>query len=431
METSTSKRRTREKTPEMDNLQKFLKKSKYQPLGKRIKQFSTFLKYLAEKGENSYFRLVSSPQEREVIVKDRFKGTNRKMLMFASNNYLGLANHPYVTEKVVKAMNKYGSGLGGPPLLNGYTLLMQQLEERLAHLKHQESAMVFSSGYSTNLGLVTGLIRKNDMVICDQFCHASFFDGIRLGQISSDTFAHNNLKDLDEKLCQYTTTIDGTLFVGMEGVYSVDGDLAPLDRMVPLLKKYKAISLLDDAHGTGVLGRSGSGTAEYFNQQHDIDISMGTFSKSLAMTGGFLAASRDMINYLRYFARSYMFSAALPPIALAAVIAGLDVIEKEPWRRQKLIENRKYTAELLKDYTFAAPPQAAIISLRVPMWMDIRKANYLLHQNGIFLNAIEYPSVPADQQRFRISLMTQHTKEDMVRLAEAMHKVWKDDVVKV
>jgi glycine C-acetyltransferase len=197
-----------------------------------------------------------------------------------------------------------------------------------------------------------------------------------------------------------------------------------LDKLVPIVKKYNAITMLDDAHGTGVLGKTGSGTAEHFGVEQQVDLSMGTFSKSFAVTGGFVAGSKDLVDYMRFFARSYMFSAALPPLTLAAVLAGIDVIENEPWLRLRLLENARYAVEKLRPFGLTTNPEAAIVALQVPEWMDMRKANYHIHERGIFLNAIEYPAVPEGSQRFRISLMAAHTKEDIDHLAEVMGETW-------
>lgn len=408
------------------NLSKFHELGKRQPLLKRVQSFYSFIEDLKNINEYTYQRLVISPMDREVIVKDLYTGDHHKMLMFASNNYLGLANHPYVKKKVNEALHNYGVGIGGPPLLNGYSILMAELEQRLADLKQQESAMIFSTGFSTNLGLLAALVEEDDLVLHDELSHASFYDGLRLAQVKAISFKHNNLEDLEEKLKLNSKNRKGEIFIGIEGVYSMDGDLAPLDRMLPLIKKYKAICLLDDAHGTGVLGKRGSGTSEHFGLCKDIDIAMGTFSKSFGMTGGFLAASKEVINYIRYFARPYVFSASLPPTTLAAVLAGIDVIEKEPWRREMLMQNVQYATQQLRPFGLVREPEAAIIALSVPQTMNLRKANYQFHQKGIFLNAIEYPAVPMDQQRFRISIMAEHTKKDIDQLVESIEQVWKD-----
>ena len=396
----------------------------------RANCFAQFLKHVNESG-STYSRLILSPIDRDVIIKDPFTGENRTMLMFASNNYLGFANHPYIKKKVKAAIDEYGVGLGGPPLLNGYTKLMQELEERLADLKHHESAMVFPTGYTSNVGLITSLVKEGDKVIYDQLSHASFLDGMHMANAQSEVFDHNNLDQL-ESLLRKEQDCANNIFVGVEGVYSMDGDLAPLDKITKLCKQYKAIILLDDAHGTGVLGSDGSGTAKHFNCQNDIDITMGTFSKAFAMTGGFLAGPKDIIDSIRYLGRTYMFSAALPPVSLAVVSAGIDLIEKKPELRDKLLYNARYATQKLTPLGLCATPRAAIISVKVPEWIDIRKLNYKIHQQGIFLNSIEYPAVPQDQQRLRISITTRHTEQDIDFLADTLYQVFndKDCVVK-
>lgn len=412
------------------NLHTFVAANKTMKNGDFVPLFSRFLTAMKDQHTYSYCRKVVSPQSREVVIWDAETDQYRTMLMFASNNYLGMANNPYVKEKVKAAIDQYGVGLGGPPLLNGYTKLMEELEERLAHLKHQESAMVFSSGYAANVGMMTALTQSNDHVLYDELSHASFFDGMRMTQVPSTKFAHNDLVDLESKLAKLSKTTSDTLFVGIEGVYSMDGDLAPLDKIIPILKKYNAFCMLDDAHGTGVLGKTGSGTAEHFGVEHQIDLSMGTFSKSFAMTGGFLAGSKELIDYLRFFARSYMFSAALTPATLAAVLAGIDVVEKQPELRERLLDNARYTIQKLAPFGLVSRPEAAIIALKVPEWIDARKANHFIHERGIFLNVIEYPAVPEGQERFRISVTTEHTKQDIDRLTEVIEQCWQSPEVK-
>lgn len=409
---------------EAPNLHTFISANKTLKTTEYVPLFSKFIAGLKEQEIYTYCREVLSPQSREVVIWDKYAKAKRKMTMFASNNYLGMANSLYVKKQVRKAINKYGVGLAGPPLLNGYTKLTAELEERLAHLKHQESAMVFSSGYAANVGMLVALAQGNDHVLYDELSHASFIDGIHMTQVPSTKFAHNDLVDLETKLAHLSQTTKDTVFVGVEGVYSMDGDLAPLNKIVPLVKKYGGFLMLDDAHGTGVLGKNGSGTAEYFGMEKQIDLSMGTFSKSLAMTGGFVAGPKDLIDYLRFFARSYMFSAALTPVTLAAVLAGIDVIEKDPELRQMLLDNARYAIRKLQPFDIISNPEAAIISLKVPDWMDVRKANRFIHDQGIFLNAIEYPAVPEGEERFRISITAEHTRRDIDKLAEVLEETW-------
>jgi len=424
---TTATSNTVEETP---NLHTFLTANKSLKNREYIPLFSKFINYLKGQHIYTYCRKVLTPQSREVTIWDANTAENRKMIMFASNNYLGMANSPYMKKKVTEAMDKYGAGLAGPPLLNGYTSLMSELEERLARLKHQEAAMIFSSGYGANLGMLVALAQENDHILYDELSHASLFDGMRMTQVPATKFAHNDLVDLEAKLAQLSKTTKDTLFVAVEGVYSMDGDLAPLDKIVPLVKKYGGFILLDDAHGTGVLGKSGSGTAEHFGVEKQIDLSMGTFSKSFAMTGGFLAGPKELIDYMRFFARSYMFSAALTPVTLAAVLAGIDVIEREPALRDVLLDNARYAIKKLQPFGVFSKPEAAIIALKVPDWMDVRKANQFIHEQGIFLNSIEYPAVPEGEERFRISITVEHTRADIDKLAEVLRLAWDSPIVK-
>lgn len=402
----------------------FVVDGKSLPFKDRITYFSEFIEYTRHNQQNCYMRETISSADREVTIADRETGKNRKMLMFGSNNYLGLSTHPYVCQKVKKTIDQFGVGIGGPSLLNGYTRLMRELEERLSTFKHQEDTLIFSSGFSTNLGLIGGLLGSNDVVIFDEYSHASFYDGLRLANIPNFKFPHNNINEINFLFNDPESIAGRTKFVGVEGVYSMDGDLSPLDEIVPLCKKNNALLILDDAHGTGVMGEKGSGTSEHYGFTDDIDIVMGTFSKTFSVTGGFISSSKPIIEYLRYFARPYMFSASLPPVTIAAVLAGLDVIQNEPELRIKLHQNVEYVRDKLTKYNMIGKPVAGIISLLAPPGMNIRKAAYEFHQSGIFLNAIEYPAVPENMQRFRISIMATHTKEDLNRLVENVEKIW-------
>ena len=406
------------------NLQNILLQGKDLSLQDRLRYFSEFIKEVNSNNQFHYCRQIISDADREVTIIDPHTNRPKKMLMFGSNNYLGLANHPHVCEAVRKAINKYGVGIGGPPLLNGYSILMHELEERLSDLKHAEDTMIFPCGYSANLGLIAGLLTRNDVVCYDEKSHASFYDGLTAGKIKGHRFQHNNIDELNTLLKDKKSLSKGETFVNVEGIYSMDGDLAPLDEIVKLCKKNNAILIVDDAHGTGVMGEHGSGTSEHFGVSRDVDINMGTFSKSFSVMGGFISASRPIIEYLRFFARTYMFSASLPPVIMAAVLAGLDVIENEPERRQMLRDNVKYVADKLRKIGFVTEPQAGIIALRVPESMNIRDGANLFHEAGIFLNAIEYPAVPVHEQRFRISIMATHTRKDLDRLIASVDEVW-------
>ena len=374
----------------------------------------------------TYKRTVLSPADREVRVRDPFTGVIRNMMMFASNNYLGLATHPHVQQTVKRAIDQYGCGIGGPPLLNGYIRLIEELEERLADFKSTEAALVFSSGFMANFGIISALADTNDVIIYDELSHASFYDGIRMTKAKAIPFAHNDMEQLQLLVQENAARVKGTLFICIEGVYSMDGDIAPLDEISMIAASAEAMLIVDDAHGTGVLGENGKGTASHLKCEDGIGITLGTFSKVFASCGGFVTASADIVEYLRYHARSYIFSASIPPAIAATVLGGLDVLEKEPWLREQLKSNVNYAISKLHRFGFFANPEAAIITLKLPEDMCIRNAAYLYHQKDIFVNSVEYPAIPTGKERFRISIMATHSKEDIDRLATATEEIWND-----
>jgi glycine C-acetyltransferase len=406
------------------NMQKILLSGEKLSLQERTAWFEEMLDSTRKNQHNFYSRVINSPSDREVEIIDPVNGKPRKMLMFGSNNYLGLANHPYVRETVKKSISRYGVGIGGPPLLNGYSILMKELEERLSAFKGSEDSLIFSSGFCANLGLISGLFVRGDLICFDELSHASFYDGLKMVRTCKSPFGHNDTAELEAQLEQNKRLTGREAFVCVEGVYSMDGDLAPLDRIFPLCKRYNAHLVIDDAHGTGVIGKHGGGAIEHFGLNAGEEIVMGTFSKAFAVTGGFISASKPVINYLRYFARTYMFSASLPPISISAILAGLDVIGNEPERRIKLHENIRYATTKLQPYGLIGQPAAGIISLKVPEKINIRKASALFHNAGIFINTIEYPAVPLTSQRFRISLMSDHTRADIDKLASCVEETW-------
>ena len=393
-------------------------------LHQRTAFFSDWIQERAACGDSLYGRTILSHADRQVRLFDTHQGCDRSLLMFGSNNYLGLANHPHVRRRVQHAIDHFGVGIGGPPLLNGYTRLHEELEARLAAFKNKEAALLFSSGYGTNVGLVSALASKHDLVLHDAYSHASFHDGLKMSNVASARFPHNDVAHLETLLSAAKVNTTGEVFVGVEGVYSMDGDLAPLDQIAPLCQEKGAILLLDDAHGTGVMGPKGQGTDAHFGVEDEVDIVMGTFSKAFGVTGGFVAASEALVDYMRYFARSYFFSASLPPMVVAAVLGGLEVLEQEPERRVRLHENVRYLTRRLRAMGFAVNGSSAIIPLLAPVEMDLRKASFAFHQRGIFLNSVEYPAVPSHKQRFRVSVMATHRREDLDRLLEVIEEVW-------
>jgi 8-amino-7-oxononanoate synthase len=379
---------------------------------------------ISQKYQIPYHREILTRADRFVHIADR-NGNAAEMLMFGSNNYLGIASHPLVRERIMAAIDKWGTGTGGPPMLNGYTSLTKTLEERLAAMKGQEDAMIFSSGFGANLAVSSGLMQKSDVCYYDEHSHASFYDGLRLSRCKARRFPHNDIRKLTE-LVESRRGKTGDIYVGVEGVYSMDGDISDLNEIVLLCRENNAMLILDDAHGTGVMGPTGRGTCEYFGLCGAADIVMGTFSKSLAINGGFLAASKGIIDYLRYAARSYMFSAAMPPTTIAAALGALDVIEAEPERLLRLRENTTYAQRSLNalSWGFELNNPSPILVLPTPPEIDIRAAAHAFQEAGIFLNPVEFPAVPVENQRFRISIMSNHTTDDIDRLVETVNNVW-------
>lgn len=379
----------------------------------------------------TYFpREVVGPIENRTLIKDPLTGEIRSMLMFGSNNYLGLTTHPYVREAAKRAIEEFGVGMGGPPLLNGMSSIHRQLEARIAQFKGAEDALLFASGFQAQLGWVNGLLRDDDILICDELGHASLYDAIKLvsmgSRVRAFNFKHNDCDELEQRLIkckQVGGASNRLIYVAVEGVYSMDGDLAPLPAIRELCDHYGAVLVVDDAHGTGVMGKKGGGTDEHFGLKGRIDVTMGTFSKALGVTGGFIAASRDVIEYLRFFARSYMFSASLPVPIVAAVLAGLDVIEREPERISQLRANSAYLLQQLQEAGFQASSDSAIIPVRIPAEVEIRTLAWRFHQEGIFVNSVEYPAVPLNAQRLRISVMATHTREDLDTFIHVFQKL--------
>ena len=383
------------------------------------------------KGTYTYRRGLDSACGNRVIVYDELSGIPHEMIMMASNSYLGLSTHPKVIEAGEKALRKYGSGMSGSPFLNGTFALLEELEEKLADLKGCEDAVVFSTGYSANLGAITGLIRPKDVVLIDRLDHASIIDGCRLAGETFRTFKHNDMKDLENLLKKCDREFMGKL-IAVDGIFSMDGDLAPLPEIVELAGHYGAKVLVDDAHATGVIGSHGGGTSDYFNLQGKVDLVMGTFSKALAATGGFIASTKEIVSYIRHYARSYIFSASLPPSVVATVLAALHIIEEEPELRVRLWDNIHYMHDNLKALgydVFPSPPESAILILTIGDEVKLRRMSKKIHEAGIFLNAVPYPAVPKDQCRFRMSLMATHTRDDLDETLDILKKVGREFAV--
>jgi 8-amino-7-oxononanoate synthase len=369
-------------------------------------------------GVYPYFRAISSGQDTEVVIG------GKKMIMIGSNNYLGLTSHPKVKEAAVRAVEKFGSGCTGSRFLNGTLELHEELEDRLAKFMKKEAALVFSTGFQTNLGTISTLVNRKDYAVIDRSVHASIVDACRLSYGTVVKFKHNDMADLARVLTNCENNA-GKL-IAVDGVFSMEGDIANLAEMVPLAKRYKARLLVDDAHSIGVLGEHGRGTAEHFGLEDEADLVMGTFSKSFASLGGFIAGSERVINYIKHFSRALIFSASPPPSAVATCLAALDIIENEPERRERLWQ---ITRRMHKEYRALGfnigTTQTPIIPIYIGDDMKTFQFWKMLSDEGIFVNPIISPGVAPGSQLLRTSYTATHTDEQMDSVLEAFRKVGK------
>lgn len=372
-----------------------------------------------EMGLYTFFRCISSAQEPEVIMD------GKKIIMLGSNNYLGLTNHPYIKEKAREAISKYGSGCAGSRFLNGTLDIHCELEEKLANFVKKEKALVFSTGFQTNLGVISTLVGKNDIVYIDKLNHASIIDGCRLSFGKVRKFNHNDTNNL-EKLVLEDGENHGKLIV-VDGVFSMEGDIFNLPSLIPLAKKYDLKIMIDDAHGVGVLGKNGRGTAEHFDLESSVDLIMGTFSKSLASVGGFIAGKKEIISWIKHKARPLIFSASPPPASVASVMAAVEIIEKEPERREKLWENTKFLMDGLKAYGFdIGNTQTPIIPVIVGEDIKAFQMVQRLQELGVFANPVISPATPPGRALIRNSLMATHTKEHLEKAIDAFAKAGRE-----
>ncbi len=372
---------------------------------------------LRESGNYFYFREIQSPQDSEVIVG------GRRVIMVGSNNYLGLACHPRVKEAAIKAVAKYGSGCAGSRFLNGNLEIHEAFERKLAHFFRKPAALIFATGYQTNIGTISAILGRSDVAILDKYDHASILDGCRLSYGHLKKYRHNDMNDLHRVL--ENTREYGQLII-VDGVFSMEGDIADLPSIVKLAKTYGARIMLDDAHGVGVLGKAGRGTAEHFGLEDQVDMIMGTYSKSLAAIGGFIAGDRTIIDYIRHTARSLMFSASLPPASVAAASTALDIIDENP---ELLIQLWKNTHKMLNGYKELGFDTGASKTPIIPVMIKDAAKTYemcrLLFDEGVFVNPIVSPAVPPGRELLRTSFMATHTDSQLDQVLSAFKKVGK------
>jgi 8-amino-7-oxononanoate synthase len=358
------------------------------------------------------------------VTGNKVKVDDREMIMVGSNNYLGLIDHPKVMKAAQDAVARYGVATCGSRFLNGTLDLHVELEERLAKFTKREAALTFSTGFQTNQGIISTLVGKGETIITDKMIHASIVDACRLSYGNVYKFKHNDMEDLEQQLSSLEKDMGKLIIV--DGVFSMEGDLANLPSIVELAKKYKAKVMVDDAHGIGVMGKNGRGTAEHFGVEGDVDLIMGTFSKSFASLGGFVVGEKKVISYIKHFARALIFSASITPASVAVVLASLDIIENEPERRERLwkITQKMKTGFQAIGYN-TGPTETPII----PLFIGTDELAFMLWRlvkdEGIFTNPVIYPAVPKGQSLIRTSYSATHTDEELDKVLAIFEKCGK------
>lgn len=365
-----------------------------------------------------FYHPLESGQDTEVIYK------GKKVLMFGSNSYLGLTRHPEVVEAAKKALDTYGTGASGSRLMNGNLDLHEKLEKELADYVQKPAATVFSTGFQVNMGVIPSIVGRNDYVIIDDKNHASIIEGTRLAFAKTLKYKHNDMEGL-EKILQRIGDKQTNLIV-TDGIFSMEGDIAKLDKIVELAEKYGASIMVDDAHALGVIGEKGAGTASHFGLTDKTDLIMGTFSKSLASLGGFIAGDPEVINYIKHNSRSLLFSAGIPPASAATVLKALEIIKREPERIQKLHDNTEYAKKLLQEAGFSTGhTESPIIPIFVGDNISTYKYGAILLEKGIYVNPVVHPAVEKGKGILRFSLMATHTNEQIEKAIEVLKEVRK------
>lgn len=367
-----------------------------------------------------YFRAISSEQDTEVIIN------GKKVLMFGSNSYMGLTNHPKVKEAAIEATKKYGTGCAGSPFLNGTLDIHKQLEARLAAFVGKEDAMIYSTGFEVNLGVVSCITGREDYVILDEQDHASIIEGRRLSFSTPLKYKHNDMDSLEDQLKKCAP--DKVKLIVTDGVFSMEGDVAKLPKIVELAKKYDATVMVDEAHGIGVFGKQGRGTCDHFGVTNDVDLIMGTFSKSFASLGGFIATDKEITNFLRHHSRSYIFTASITPASTAAANAALDIMLNEPERQENLWKLTNYALEGFRNMGCEiGHTETPIIPLYIRDNYKTFTVTRDLLNEGVFVNPVVSPAVAPHDTLIRFSLMATHTKEQVTVALEKIQKVFRQN----
>lgn len=341
----------------------------------------------------------------------------KKQHLFSSNSYLDLSSEPRIKKYAGRILNEYGAGSGGSRLTTGTTRIHMELEQAIAAFKNREAALVFNTGYMANVGILSALTQKGDIIYSDQLNHASIIDGCRLSKADLVVYRHNDMDDLEEKIKAHPGKRG---IIVSDGVFSMDGDIVNLPRLTELAGRYGLLSMIDEAHATGVIGATGRGTEEYYGMEGSVDVLMGTLSKAVGGEGGFVCGSRSLIEYLVNKARSFIFSTALSPVSMAADLEGLRLIMEQPERVQKLQENIRFCCAALNARGIDAASETAIIPIIIGGEARAMRVMELLKERGYYISAIRYPTVAKGSARLRLALMSSHTREDLEGLADAL-----------
>lgn len=362
-----------------------------------------------------YFRVIQSEQDTEVIID------GKPVLMFGSNSYLGLTNHPKIKEAAQRATARYGTGCAGSRFLNGTLSIHIELEEALAEYLQRESVILYSTGFQANLGALAPLVSRHEYILIDERVHASIIDATRLSFGRVQKFAHNDMADLERMAARLPH--DVLKFIVVDGIFSMEGDLAPLPEIVEVAKRHNCVVVCDDAHSIGVIGELGIGTGSHYGVNDAVDIQIGTFSKSLASLGGFIASSKSVIEFLKHHSRSLIFSASMTPASAASVLAALEIIKAEPERIDRLWENTRYAIARFRDLGFEIGHTASPI---IPLYVRDNYKTFALSgqsfRDGVFINPVVSPAVPSEESLIRFSLMATHTIEQIDRAVDILYR---------
>ncbi len=367
-----------------------------------------------------YFREITSEQDTEVILKG-----NKKVLMLGSNSYLGLTNHPEVKEAATEAIKKYGTGCAGSRFLNGTLDIHEELERELAHWVGKEAALLFSTGFQVIQGIIATVLDRHDHIVMDSYNHASIVDAAKLSMAGINRYPHNDMEKLEKILLRIPG--DKAKFIVVDGIFSMEGDIVKLPELVALAEKYDAAVMIDDAHAIGVLGKDGSGTASHFGLTNKVDFIMGTFSKSLASIGGFVAADKQSIEFLKHHSRALIFSASMPPASAASVLKALEIIKREPERIERLWKNTEMMREGLNSLGFdTGLSETPIIPIHIGDIIVLLKMCKRLEEEHIFVNPVIPPAVRPNDCLLRISLMATHTESQINFALEKLKAIGKE-----